>query len=127
MQDALATDHLNTGLQQQEQQLRDQLTYWSKAALSYMQQKAKGDWLCQGDRITTYFHAVMRQKSYRNAVYSISTPQGIVLEEPEQIASHFLTYYKTLLGTKEIRTGKVQREVVNLGPVLSLEQQIQLI
>lgn len=75
----LASNPSNVELCQKVQQARDEMLYWSKAALSYMVQKSKEDWLLKGDRNTQYFHAVMRKKAYRNTIYSLQNAQGDVL------------------------------------------------
>lgn len=108
-------------------QTRDQLIYWSKAAVMYMAQKAKEEWIIKGDKNTAYFHAVMRRKAYRNTIYSIHNARGEVVNDQPQIADCFKQYYIKLLGTKETRTGEVSKQVVDLGPKLSIGQQLLLI
>lgn len=108
-------------------QTRNQLIYWSKAAVMYMAQKAKEEWIIKGDKNTAYFHVVMRRKAYRNTIYSIHNARGEVVNDQPQIADCFKQYYMKLLGTKETRTGEVSKQVVDLGPKLSIGQQLLLI
>lgn len=60
VQQLLVGDPTNTNLLQVVLEVRAQLVHWSKASLSYMAQKAKDDWIVNGDKNTSFFHVVMR-------------------------------------------------------------------
>lgn len=115
VQQLLAVDHTNTQLVQLVKEVRDQLIHWSKAADSYMAQKAKDDWILSGDKNTAYFQIVMRKRRYRTSIYSIQTSTGELVHDQEWVAACFTEFYTKLLGQRERRIGRVEKSVVELG------------
>lgn len=69
----------------------------------------------------------MRKKHYRSKIFSISDMSGQIITDSQVISEHFQGYYKALLGTQQVRTARVETEVVRLGKVLTKEHQLSLI
>lgn len=121
-QDSLARNIGNLSLAAQVQDLRKELVYWTKAALAYIAQKAKVDWIQFGDHNTTFFHVVMRKKHYRSKIFFVKGQEGCTLTSSLEITAHFQHYYSDLLGVREVRIGEVDMDIVRRGTVLSVEQ-----
>lgn len=66
----------------------------------------------------------MWRKTYRNAIYSITKDHGEILHDPESVEKCFIDYYRGLLGQREVRTGVVKRNVVELGNAVTLDQKL---
>lgn len=59
-------------------------------------QRAKEDWLCNGDRNTRYFHAYATQKKRRSVVEQIQNEVGRVCSSQSEIDEAFVSYYSHL-------------------------------
>ncbi|GJW45512.1 RNA-directed DNA polymerase, eukaryota, reverse transcriptase zinc-binding domain protein [Tanacetum coccineum] len=62
-----------------------------------LSQKAKVDWLCEGDRNSTYFHKVVKGRRNRNRVMSINNVVGDVVQG-SKIADKFVKHFEKKLG-----------------------------
>lgn len=61
----------------------------------FFAQKAKIDWLKEGDRNNAYFHRCIKGRLQRNKVTSICDEQGMIYEGddvPKQFVNHFLQF-----------------------------------
>ncbi|XP_074298721.1 uncharacterized protein LOC141629646 [Silene latifolia] len=87
---------------------------------SFLQQKAKAQWLEEGDTNSAYFHGIIRKKCMRNTVIQIEDQHGIVCSDSSSIQSAFLEYYQGLLGSKKTTEG-VRDAVLAYGNVCSEE------
>lgn len=74
---------------------------WQRFALleeQIFKQKSRVNWLSCGDQNTAYFHKVAQANSSRNAIRQLTTENGTVLSQPEDIkteaAKHFQTFLK---------------------------------
>ncbi|KAL2933458.1 LINE-1 reverse transcriptase-like protein [Bienertia sinuspersici] len=93
----------------------------------FLQQKAKCQWIREGDSNTAFFHKSIKQRRLQNTIYAIRDCKGVLQDNPSSVAGAFLEYYKDLLGVKEKERQKVQKEIVDLGPVKiysGLEDQV---
>lgn len=71
----------------------------NKAAHDFMLQKTKDTWLVQGDANTKYFHDVLRQKHYKQRIYTVTIEEGAMITDYDQVINHFRAYYVSLLGS----------------------------
>ncbi|XP_074288077.1 uncharacterized protein LOC141613236 [Silene latifolia] len=116
-----------------EREAADSLRHLSKVQYSFLSQKAKLDWTTNGDENTRFFHNHIRARQIHNSVMSIKGSDGAVYNNPKDIESAFLDYYKSLLGTCQatadvhfptVRTGKLvtnDHKQVLLAPVSAAE------
>ncbi|KAL2930420.1 hypothetical protein RDABS01_035830 [Bienertia sinuspersici] len=93
----------------------------------FLQQKAKCQWIREGDSNTSLFHKSIKQRRLQNTIYAIKDCNGVLQDNPSSIAGAFLEYYQNLLGVKEEGRQRVQQEVVGLGPVIQNDQKPRLI
>ena len=109
-------DELQTEVQKQpmcealitkEKEAREKLVAVQKQYTSFLQQKAKLDWLHDGDRNTALFHASIKRRLRQNRVLSIELKDGMKTHDQKVIAAAFLDFYKELLGTKMENRQKV--------------------
>ncbi|KAL4588964.1 hypothetical protein LXL04_001865 [Taraxacum kok-saghyz] len=64
---------------------------------SLLRQKAKLNWLKDGDRNTKYYHKVIKEKQYRNRINSITDGEGIV-HGADKVTEVALEYFSDFLG-----------------------------
>ncbi|GJZ69312.1 RNA-directed DNA polymerase, eukaryota, reverse transcriptase zinc-binding domain protein [Tanacetum coccineum] len=83
-------------------------------------QMAKVEWLNEGDRITTYFHKVVKSKRNKNRIMSINNIQGVVVEGND-IVTEFVKHFEKFLGQSQhveplaikdfFKNGKLLKEI----------------
>ncbi|XP_074271472.1 uncharacterized protein LOC141595407 [Silene latifolia] len=81
------------------------------ARISFLKQKAKTQWLEDGDSNTAYFHGVMRKRFNLNKVIQIENQRGVIFSDSKGIQDALLDYYESLLGSRK-STEKVRTEVL---------------
>ncbi|XP_074283217.1 uncharacterized protein LOC141607766 [Silene latifolia] len=72
----LANDHDRPDLINLELQALKEVNYWNKARDSFLQQKAKTQWLKDGDSNTAYFHSAIKSRCLRNKIVQIEDRKG---------------------------------------------------
>lgn len=127
LQDQRAKEPSNQALLMEEHDCRKQFIFWCKAARSFILHKTKAAWLLEGDVNTRFFHDTLRQKHYRQWIYSITSSEGVVIKHYDAIIAHFQNYYWQLLGSAETNVQKLDQEIISEGPVLTIEQQLSLL
>ncbi|XP_060965082.1 uncharacterized protein LOC133034081 [Cannabis sativa] len=113
---------LNEELQSQEHDARNSFILAQQHYYSFLQQKAKVSWLKDGDSNTALFHASIKQRNRQNQVFSIENESGVRVFEPEQVTEAFISYYKSLLGSKMASRKTVSNKILNRGPKVTPEQ-----
>jgi phage host-nuclease inhibitor protein Gam len=86
----LQQDHAKEGelMQRYEQTI-------TKLNDSYVQ-RAKKNWVKDGDRNTAYFHRSIAKRRRRNTIVSIKDEQNVMHFMPDQIAKVFATYFRSI-------------------------------
>uniref|UniRef100_A0A803Q842 Reverse transcriptase domain-containing protein n=1 Tax=Cannabis sativa TaxID=3483 RepID=A0A803Q842_CANSA len=126
VQGKLQEEPLNAMLHELELAARNVFLTAQQNYQSFMQLKAKISWIQDGYSNTSLFHASIKQRNMQNQVYSIENDTGIRVFEPDQVISAFISYYKSLLGSKMANRKKVSSKVLSRGPMLSSEQAAML-
>lgn len=57
-------------------------------------QKARSNWIIQGDRNTKFFQTVVKQRRARNRILQLKTENGNLTEDLNEIESMLITYFK---------------------------------
>ncbi|KAL0364428.1 UNVERIFIED_CONTAM: hypothetical protein Sangu_0540400 [Sesamum angustifolium] len=68
-----------------------------------LHQRAKLQWLKQGDQNTKAFFRKINATRIRQRIFQISTPSVVVLTDMNEITKEFVSYFKTLLGGTRTR------------------------
>lgn len=69
----------------------------------------------------------MRQRQYKQKIYTVATECGELLTQYDQVINHFHDYYVRLLGTADVPEQLINAEVMAEGPTLTVQQQLMLI
>ena len=86
---------------------------------SFLQQKAKLNWIKGGDDNTKIFHGPIRERKLRNTVYGINDVNGRWVDNGEGVKEACLSYYKGLLGTTRNERVPFCDDVIAKGGVLN--------
>ncbi|XP_074300468.1 uncharacterized protein LOC141631739 [Silene latifolia] len=130
LQEQMNLDPTNLTILAEEQVASDDYRHLSKAYHSFLSQKAKINWLQEGDENTQFFHSQINARQMQNKVLQIKDKDGILHSNFKNVEHAFLDYYETLLGTCKsttpvhfptIRTGNLinaQHQQILLKPLL---------
>ncbi|XP_021851633.2 uncharacterized protein [Spinacia oleracea] len=86
-----------------------------KAYLDFLKQKAKVEWIKNGDENTSWFHQSIKSRRLQNQVYSIF--DGVWRDKPDEVSDAFLAYYTELLGSVHDNRTHVIKQIVQSGPI----------
>ena len=64
-----------------------------------VRQKSRVQWLESGDRNTTFFHNMIKNRRNRNRIVSLLTPAGTHTKSEADTKKEAIRYFKSLLGT----------------------------
>ncbi|KAK7289855.1 hypothetical protein RIF29_03834 [Crotalaria pallida] len=64
--------------------------------------KAKERWVQEGDQNTAYFHSAIRSRQYKNKILSITTAEGVCIQDQQGIMDEFVNQYAKLYARKEM-------------------------
>ncbi|XP_074266656.1 uncharacterized protein LOC141589935 [Silene latifolia] len=98
-QDQLTSDPMNADLCKAERECAQKLVNLTKAINSFLAQRAKENWVKNGDKNTAFFHASIKRRRAQNRVYQIKDKEGTLCTTPQGIKKAFEEYYLGLLGS----------------------------
>lgn len=94
VQQQLAMQMTDVGLQEKEKQEIENLQYWMSIQESIYKQKERVEWIKLGDSNSKYFYSVMKHRQCRNRIDSIFTEAGELLKAPDPVANEMISLYK---------------------------------
>lgn len=106
-------------------QLRSSAWLLSNAERSFLQQKAKCDFLLHSDKCSKFFHSLIKKNAKRNFIAAIKMPDGSISTSMEQVAEAFVKHFKALLGSY-VPIQLIDGEVVRHGPVIGETNRLLL-
>ena len=78
----------------QEKELRLELEYLMDKEEIIWTQKARSNWITQGDRNTKYFQTLVKQRRARNRILQLRKTNGNLTEDLSEIESMLLDHFK---------------------------------
>ncbi|KAK7243624.1 hypothetical protein RIF29_38430 [Crotalaria pallida] len=100
VQAQLALNPTDVMLQQDEKAVFLKLRDTQKAAYSFLKQKAKVDWMREGDENSKMFHNAIKQRLYRNKILRIQDAYGNIVTGQDNITELFVSFYQDLFSKK---------------------------
>ncbi|KAL9226024.1 hypothetical protein vseg_001879 [Gypsophila vaccaria] len=95
---------------------------FSTARTSFLAQKAKTQWVKEGDSNTSFFHCCIKARRKHNRVLEILDNRGDLCNTAETINKAFEDYYLTILGTN-CSVVPVHQATVDLGMTVTEEHR----
>jgi hypothetical protein len=72
----------------------------------FHRQRAKKHWATHGDRNTSFFHHAVLKRRRRNRISSVNDTQGNTLHDPDEIASEFVSYFRSIFRSSTTNTDR---------------------
>lgn len=105
--------HHSQFLQQLERSLLGQLALKNQQAEIFWAQRARINWLSQGDKNTRFFHVAAKIHHRRNRVVYLQTKDGLEFQDHQQISNHYLNYFKKVFQAGENPTNHLSLSLPN--------------
>jgi hypothetical protein len=80
----------------------------TKLTDSYMQ-RAKKQWVKDGDRNTSFFHHAIVKRRKRNTIVSIKDENDTMQFMPERISNTFVNYFRSIFASSNVNNGRLIR------------------
>jgi hypothetical protein len=122
-QEDLVNDRMNVNIIAKVKDCTDRLIYWHDLDAQMLMQKAKIDWLREGDSNSAYFHAALKSKYATSSLHMISRDDGTTIQKQEDIAQEVCAFYRQLMGTSASCLRKIDITAMREGPQLSMDQR----
>ncbi|XP_074277932.1 uncharacterized protein LOC141601537 [Silene latifolia] len=129
LQSQIHKNPTNHTILQEESDAAEEYKDLCRAHHSYLSQKAKVAWLCEGDENSKFFHNQIKSRQMHNKILQIKDTNGLLHTDLHNIEKAFLGYYQDLLGSSTdtldvhvptVREGKLvteQHRSILLKPV----------
>jgi hypothetical protein len=72
----------------------------------YYTQRAKKQWVKDGDRNTSFFHHAILKRRRRNTIVSVKDENNIIHFMPEQIGNTFVNYFRYIFASSNANNGR---------------------
>ncbi|XP_039012427.1 uncharacterized protein LOC120141701 isoform X1 [Hibiscus syriacus] len=89
----------NSSDMENERKLGQELNELEKAERLFYQQKAKVDWLLDGDQCTKFFHSQVAVKRKKNTIRVLVDDDGNKLETFDSMAAELVNYFTRQIGS----------------------------
>ncbi|KAI9175087.1 hypothetical protein LWI28_027078 [Acer negundo] len=83
----------------------------------FYRNRSRVRWLHDGDRNTSFFHASIKRRQYRNNISALSI-NGVLLEDWPTIRDHIISYYSGIFSSDVSRVGRYLSIVDGVIPSL---------
>lgn len=105
------------GLIKLESKLRKELedVLYQEELLWY--QKAKAEWIKDGDRNTSFFHLSTVVKQWKNKISAIKDERGVWIHDKEEVKHFIMQYFKDLFTAEYVMTNT--KAPTNMFPSIS--------
>ena len=79
---------------------------------SFFKQKARVDWIIEGDQNTKFFQKTVAANQNRTMVKSLINAAGIKLTTFSQISEEVVTFYKSLIGSVDVKVTGCPKQIL---------------
>lgn len=91
-----------------------------------MKQKSRVRWIKLGDLNTNLFFAIVKERTQKKQLRELTSLDGQVLKDPEEIKQEIINFYKSLMGAAAQFLPAINRESMKQGHTLTQQQKLQL-
>ncbi|GKB67000.1 RNA-directed DNA polymerase, eukaryota, reverse transcriptase zinc-binding domain protein [Tanacetum coccineum] len=112
-------DPFNSDLKAKAASILNEYVVASNDELKLLQQKAKIQWLSEGDQNKAYFHGILKSRKHKGRIESICDENGMRFER-DNVANVFVEHFKKFLRIKQ-DVQPLDSVEVNFDNVLSKE------
>ncbi|XP_077240354.1 uncharacterized protein LOC143881251 [Tasmannia lanceolata] len=98
IQTQLASDPANSLLKSKEFEAKQNVVSLSNLEESLLRQKARISWLNLGDSNFAFFHVALKTRRNHNSIQALSSPDGTISSDPDQISNSLVLFFQNLLN-----------------------------
>ncbi|GKD51879.1 RNA-directed DNA polymerase, eukaryota, reverse transcriptase zinc-binding domain protein, partial [Tanacetum coccineum] len=103
-------DPLNKELREEEVKFLDEYTSADQDEEKLLRQKAKVEWLRDGDRDFAYFHKILKERLNKSKIHTVMGTDGSI-HENDQVGIHFVNHFENFLGSTSIAASMEESDV----------------
>nr|GEX14971.1 hypothetical protein [Tanacetum cinerariifolium] len=89
-----------------------------------LMQKAKIEWLKDGDRNTEFFHKIIKGRMHKGRIVFVCNEKGERFEN-DQVVEQFVKYFQEFLGKKDVVT-EMPKDIIVFLNKLSFEKSVKM-
>lgn len=93
-----------------------ELDEWLEREELLWRQRARYDWIKEGDRNTKFFHAKASQSKSRNLISSLTNENGVSITDTGEMEGLAVEYFTNLFSSQSAYSGHHFEEALNLVP-----------
>jgi len=94
--------------------------------IDIIRQESKAEWIGYGDDSTRYFFAKIKKRKIDTYILSIQDDHEHTRQGFTEVKEVMHTYYKALLGKQFLNRSQIDPQVIGMGHILTVEQQLKL-
>ncbi|XP_062103945.1 uncharacterized protein LOC133815075 [Humulus lupulus] len=94
---------------------------------SFLVQRSKITWLRQGDLNTSFFYASLKKRKAENSIVSFINEDGCLIDNFSEVVSHYAGHFRGVLGSASSASCILKVQHIEMGPRLSVDQQVLLL
>ncbi|XP_019241257.1 PREDICTED: uncharacterized protein LOC109221251 [Nicotiana attenuata] len=113
-------------LRMMEKEAIFQLEKWSSIKEKILQQKSRAHWINVGDGNNKYFFAMLKDRTSRKNIHTLTALNGEILTDPKRIKKEIVDFYRALMGTAATTLPAVNMQILKKGPQLNHQQIVEL-
>ena len=116
VQSELQASHMDVDLHQRELEAIFQVRKWRKLEDMALRQKARINWIKNGDDNTAFFNASIKERRASNTIYELQDDEGKWHNKADEIQTEIIQFYQKLQGTATNYLQMIDRNIMRSGP-----------
>ncbi|KAM6553517.1 hypothetical protein CsatB_014279 [Cannabis sativa] len=120
-------NHGNFSFQEAEKKAAEAYETQGKMYHSFLRHRSKITWLRKCDDNNAYFYAFLKKRKINNRIVSFVNKEGKQMDCFPEVVDHFFKAFKRFMGSLSIAQSLLNRECMDRGRKLSLDQQVGLL